>query len=120
MEAIYAGFPPPVQAAMQAMKGCLRPVNRGANNHIFLAAGADGGYMCSGGEYFEDLAPATAHSEAADASLGRRLWEESERLTGVHFDFLGQAAGGPAADGGTAVGASSPAEAAATASSAEA
>ncbi|CAE8618642.1 unnamed protein product, partial [Polarella glacialis] len=87
MEDIYAGFAPPVQGLMQAMKGLLRPVNRGANSHVFLAAGADGSYDCSGGVYFQDMLPAEAHERADDPELGARLWEVSERLTGVTFDF---------------------------------
>jgi len=105
MDDIYADWPLPVQAVMQALKGTLRPVDRGANSHMYLAAGADGGYMCSGGLYFEDMRPADAHDAASDEALGRRLWEESERSTGVLFDFAAPAeAAAPAAGVGVASG----------------
>eukprot|EP00913_Durusdinium_trenchii_P013001 g12207.t1 len=87
----YASYAAPVQALLQAARGLLRPLERGANSHVFLAAGADGGLERSGGEYFEesggDMKPAETHAEAADPLVGDRLWEASERLTGVHYDL---------------------------------
>lgn len=96
MKDIYAGFPPPVQGLMEALKGGLRPISRGANSHVFLAAGADGGYDCSGGKYFEDMRPVEAHPRASDPLLGDRLWRQSEKLTGVQYDFT--TAGSPAGE----------------------
>jgi len=87
METIYARFAAPVQGAMQVMKTWLRPVERGVNTHVFLAAGADGGYACSGGQYFEDMKVAEAHDGVNDAALAVRLWDQSEQLTGVRYDF---------------------------------
>lgn len=84
-------LPGPAQGVMRGLRGFLRPVSRGANTHVYLAAGSDGGggYACSGGEYFEDMQPAQAHSEAASTELGARLWDASERLTGVSYGLPG-------------------------------
>ncbi|CAK8998636.1 WW domain-containing oxidoreductase [Durusdinium trenchii] len=43
LEVTYASYAAPVQALLQAARGLLRPLERGANSHVFLAAGADGG-----------------------------------------------------------------------------
>eukprot|EP00439_Symbiodinium_sp_Y106_P043434 s980_g5.t1 len=86
LEVTYSRFPAPVQAALQAMRGMLRPIRRGANCHVYLAAGADGGLDASGGTYFEDMKPAQCHAQADDPEIGTRLWEVSERLCGLRFD----------------------------------
>lgn len=87
LETTYASYPAPVQGFMQALKGLMRPVCRGANCHVFLAAGADGGLETSGGEYFEDMRTAQTHPRAGDEFLGAKFWEASEALTGITFDF---------------------------------
>eukprot|EP00933_Yihiella_yeosuensis_P036562 TRINITY_DN30338_c0_g1_i1.p1 TRINITY_DN30338_c0_g1~~TRINITY_DN30338_c0_g1_i1.p1 ORF type:complete len:444 (-),score=98.22 TRINITY_DN30338_c0_g1_i1:124-1413(-) len=60
-----------------------RTVQLGANTQVYLAAGADGGYDKSGGEYFDNMAPGLLNSVAKDEQLAKQLWNESERLTGV-------------------------------------
>ncbi|CAJ1379013.1 unnamed protein product [Effrenium voratum] len=75
LEVTYAQYAAPIQAALQASKRMLRPVRRGANSQVYLAAGADGGLDQSGGLYFQDMEPADAHSEADDPELGARFWE---------------------------------------------
>mmetsp|Transcript_59496 Transcript_59496/g.179831 ORF Transcript_59496/g.179831 Transcript_59496/m.179831 type:complete len:364 (-) Transcript_59496:128-1219(-) len=62
-----------------------RPLNLGANTQVYLAAGLDGGYERSGGEYFDNMAPGLENPAASNAELARYLWSESERLTGVKF-----------------------------------
>lgn len=89
LEVTYSRFPAPVQAGLQAMRGMLRPIRRGANCHVYLAAGADGGLDSSGGAYFEDMKPAESHAQADDPEIGARLWEVSERLCGLRFDVAG-------------------------------
>eukprot|EP00435_Cladocopium_sp_Y103_P066497 s147_g28.t1 len=87
LEVTYSKYAAPIQALLQAARGMLRPVPRGANSQVFLAAGADGGLDQSGGEYFQDMQVAEMHEDASDPELGARLWEASERLTGVRYDF---------------------------------
>jgi len=60
-----------------------RSVQLGANTQVYLAAGADGGYDKSGGEYFDNMAPGLLNPVASDTELAKRLWDESENLTGV-------------------------------------
>lgn len=62
-----------------------REVDLGANTQIYLAAGADGGYDKSGGEYFDNMKSATENVLASDAALATDLWRLSENLTGVRL-----------------------------------
>merc|ERR1712048_614313 len=62
-----------------------RSVELGANTQVYLAAGADGGYDKSGGEYFDNMAPGQQNPLAKDTELAKQLWDKSETLTGVKF-----------------------------------
>lgn len=68
-------------------KTLTRTVQLGANTQIFLAAGADGGFDQSGGEYFDNMRPGLLNPVANDKGLWTKLWEASERLTGVKFNL---------------------------------
>lgn len=56
-----------------------RSVQLGANTQIFLAAGADGAYSKSGGEYFDNMAPGLLNPVATDEALAEELWAKSEK-----------------------------------------
>mmetsp|Transcript_51816 Transcript_51816/g.152702 ORF Transcript_51816/g.152702 Transcript_51816/m.152702 type:complete len:416 (-) Transcript_51816:20-1267(-) len=60
-----------------------RDVHLGANTQIYLAAGLDGGLDKSGGKYFDNMGLGLLNPVANDQALAARLWDESERLTGV-------------------------------------
>jgi len=62
-----------------------RSVKLGANTQVFLAAGKDGDYTASGGEYFDNMAPGLTNPVANDEALGKELWAKSETLTGVNY-----------------------------------
>lgn len=62
-----------------------RTVQLGANTQIYLAAGADGGFDKSGGEYFDNMKPGLLNPAADDDALAKQLWDTSERLTGVEI-----------------------------------
>jgi len=64
-----------------------RSVQLGANTQVYLAAGADGGYGKSGGEYFDNMAPGFLNPAANDADLAKELWSKSEQLTGVKYSI---------------------------------
>ena len=64
----------------------IQPIEEGASTQIYLAAGADtGGKLAqrSPSMYYAEMKPDTPVSAATDASLAKRLWEVSERLTGA-------------------------------------
>jgi len=64
-----------------------REVDLGANTQIYLAAGLDGGYDKSGGNYFDNMKLATQNPLANDRAFAADLWSRSEQLTGVKFDI---------------------------------
>jgi NAD(P)-dependent dehydrogenase (short-subunit alcohol dehydrogenase family) len=53
----------------------------GARTSIYLAASPE--LEGTTGEYFDDMKPAPSSRESHDAAVARRLWEVSERLTGL-------------------------------------
>jgi NAD(P)-dependent dehydrogenase (short-subunit alcohol dehydrogenase family) len=53
----------------------------GAETSIYLAASPEVERVT--GEYFDDMKPADSSRESHDAAVARRLWEASERLTGL-------------------------------------
>ena len=56
---------------------------------VWLAAAADSGGDLSahGGNYYDSLALATPNALTEDAALALRLWETTERLSGVQMAF---------------------------------
>lgn len=68
---------------LKSLESVTRPVDLGANTQVYLAAGADGGYDKSGGLYFDNMAPAEEPALASDEALAKKIWQDSERLTGV-------------------------------------
>jgi len=62
-----------------------RSVQLGANTQVYLAAGGDGGYKKSGGEYFDNMAPGLLNPVANDQALAKELWAKSEKLTGITY-----------------------------------
>lgn len=62
-----------------------RTVQLGANTQVYLAAGGDGGYGSSGGQYFDNMAPGLLNPVANDEQLAQELWAKSEKLTGVQY-----------------------------------
>ncbi|OLP83516.1 Pyruvate, phosphate dikinase, partial [Symbiodinium microadriaticum] len=70
-----------------------RSVQLGANTQIFLAAGADGGYSKSGGEYFDNMAPGACAPcslvvRVRNEEVGVKTREDPAPATSV--DFLPQ------------------------------
>jgi len=65
------------------------PVERGANTQVFLAAAADtgGDRTRRGAVYFDEMKAAAATTAATDPKLAQKLWQLSEKLTGVTIDF---------------------------------
>lgn len=65
----------------------LHPVESAANAHVWLAAAADSGGSRArrGGVYFssESHEPTPPSEATTDARLARKLWDVSEKLTGV-------------------------------------
>ena len=70
---------------LNALSLFVRPVERGANTQIYLAAGG-GGDDIEGG-YFVDLKETEPSNAAKDMSKAKALWEVSEDLTGVKFSL---------------------------------
>lgn len=62
-----------------------RPIDRGANTQVYLAAGLDGGYGANGGGYFSDMHLSKGNPLARRADLAADLWQQSERLAGLKF-----------------------------------
>jgi NAD(P)-dependent dehydrogenase (short-subunit alcohol dehydrogenase family) len=60
----------------------MRTPERGADTIVWLATTRPGEEWASGG-YFADRRPATASHRADDASLARRLWDQSAVICGV-------------------------------------
>eukprot|EP00913_Durusdinium_trenchii_P029700 g27837.t1 len=48
-----------------------RTVQLGANTQVYLAAGGDGGYGSSGGQYFDNMAPGLLNPVANDEQLAQ-------------------------------------------------
>ena len=67
----------------QAFGAAMSTVQEGADAVVRLAA--DPGLDGVTGRYFDGQEEATANPQAYDAGARRRLWEESERLTGSMF-----------------------------------
>ncbi len=70
---------------LRALASLARPFMKspeaGARTPIFLASSED--VAAVSGEYFANERPVAAAAHAQDVVLQRRLWEESERLTGL-------------------------------------
>lgn len=62
-----------------------RSVELGANTQVYLAAKSGGDVDGAGGAYFDNMAQASVNPAADDEGLARKLWEASERLTGIKF-----------------------------------
>lgn len=60
-------------------------VAEGAETQVFLAVSPD--VTDISGEYFYDLRPRVPSDDALDDGDARRLWEMSEKLTGVEYDL---------------------------------
>ena len=66
------------------------PIEKGANTQVYLCAGADvDGDLARRADsvYYEKMRPAKASAAATDAQAAKRLWDVSERLTGVQMQF---------------------------------
>jgi NAD(P)-dependent dehydrogenase (short-subunit alcohol dehydrogenase family) len=70
-----------MKVVMSAVKPFSRSVEKGAETMVWLA---DSPAVCGhNGDYFEDLHPGKRSREAQDGQIARRLWELSERQTGL-------------------------------------
>jgi len=67
----------------------VAPIDEGANTHVFLAAAADAGGDRSRkpGLYYARMKAVKSGEVAADPTLARKLWDVSEKLTGVRIQF---------------------------------
>ena len=72
--------------AATAAQKLLRPIPNGANSHVYLASLST---SPEPGAYYTDmkLAKKNVRGGAGDEEVGRRLWEQSEEMTGLKFDF---------------------------------
>jgi NAD(P)-dependent dehydrogenase (short-subunit alcohol dehydrogenase family) len=85
--------PPPTGLGKAFKEGLLDkvvlPIERGANTQVFLSSGGDsGGDLAAKPKalYFDDsMTPAKPNDAASDPALAQKLWDVSEKLTGVKF-----------------------------------
>lgn len=89
LQASYDSMNPLAKAALKGLSALVLTVEKGANTQVFLAVGADAGGNLArdGGLYFNDMKVATPESFTQDATLGKRLWDVSEKLTGLKIAF---------------------------------
>lgn len=75
------------KALLKGLAKVTLPVDRGANTQVFLAAAADSGGDLSkdGGMYFDNMKATAPADFTQDARVAKRLWELSEKLTGVQI-----------------------------------
>ena len=71
------------KALMNTLTLFIKTVEQGATTHVYLAAGAAPEPWK--GAYYVDCVPQRLSDVATDAAAARRLWEESEELTGIDF-----------------------------------
>ena len=65
-----------------AKLGAITP-EKGAETIIYLASSPD--VASTTGQYFYKCKPSTPTKEAQDDAAAKRLWDETERLTGVRI-----------------------------------
>ena len=89
LQSSYEKFNPLQRAALKGLSALVLTVDKGANTQVYLAVGADSGGNLArdGGLYFNDMKVATPESYTQDATLGKRLWDVSEKLTGLKIAF---------------------------------
>lgn len=87
--------PPPASGSpgaflKKALDAVILPVPQGANTQVFLSAAADSGgdrAAQPAGLFFDAMKVVKANDAATDPQLASRLWEISEKLTGMKFDL---------------------------------
>lgn len=75
----YSGTPHAFSFAMKVFKG----TERGAQTSIYLASSQEVAGVS--GKYFDDCRPIAPDTATSDETIAVRLWQESERLTGVTY-----------------------------------
>ena len=86
LEQSYNEMNPLQRAAMKGLSKVVLTVEKGANTQVYLAAAADsasGDLASDGGLYFDAMAVSNPADYVKDKDTARRLWELSERLTGM-------------------------------------
>ena len=86
--------PPPTSGPGAFLKANLLdkvvlPIDAGANTQVYLAAAADsadGGRARVKGVYYDGMKMVKPADYALDASLAKKLWDVSERLTGAKIE----------------------------------
>jgi NAD(P)-dependent dehydrogenase (short-subunit alcohol dehydrogenase family) len=72
--------------ALTAVSIFTKTVPEGASTQVFLAAGADG--TLKKGAFYDDMKVQNLPQFATDANIAKALWEKSEELGGIKFDFI--------------------------------
>ena len=86
LEQSYNEMNPLQRAALKGLSKVVLTVEKGANTQVYLAAAADsasGDLASDGGLYFDAMAVSNPADYVKDKDTARRLWELSERLTGM-------------------------------------
>lgn len=78
---VYGDMNPAQQFLLRGLQNFVLTVPVGANTQVFLAASPD--LAADGGKYFDTMKPTKPNPATDDKALAGRLWETSERLTGV-------------------------------------
>lgn len=76
-EILFGGWAP-----LRLFKRWMRTPEHGARTAVYLASSP--GVAAVTGEYFQDERPSRLSPAALDDDAARRLWEISERMTGLH------------------------------------
>ncbi len=71
----------PMTLLFRAFKPFMRSPERGAETVVYLASAPEAGWMS--GKYLADRKVVLSSDEPHDVAAQKRLWEESERLTGL-------------------------------------
>ena len=70
---------PFAKLTMKAVALFTRDVSKGADTHVWLAAGNG---LEVGGKFYVDMKARVLGDQARDGGMARRLWEESGRIVG--------------------------------------
>lgn len=84
---LMRGVSPVLHTLWQSLGKFFKQPDEGAETPVYLATSAE--VEGVSGKYFRHCRPYGTSQASNDRDLQRRLWEESERLTGYHFELDG-------------------------------